>query len=393
MRFKDIISMAWKNLTASRMRSLLTILGISVGIGTIVFLISLGYGLQDLSIRQISSISSLTALDVVPASGSIVLNQNTLDEFTKIPNVEKVSPMLSLTGQIVFGNQVDAVSYAVNPDYFSFQNLKISSGGVFNQDENKVVVSSAVLKALGKREDEVLGKEIKFVGFLPKENSGEFDKKEINYSVCGVISDETSAFVYLPLTSIKPYLNDKTVYNSTKVKVASTDQIQNIRLAIESKGFKVTSIADTIDQVYSFFRYIQITLALFGMIALIVASIGMFNTMTIALLERTRDIGIMKAIGVQNKSINWMFMSESFLISFFGGIFGIVSGVIVAQLMDLLIQLLAKSVGSHAEKIFSVPIVILLLILAFSVFVGILTGFYPSRRAGKLNPLDALRYE
>ena len=376
------------------MRTLLTVLGISVGIAAIVFLVSLGFGLQALSIKKISSISSLTALDVTPASGSVVLNQAILSEFEKINNVEKTSPLLSLAGQIEHeSNKADAVAYAVNEDYFALNGIKTQTGGIFADDENKIVISSALMKALNAKEDDLLGKETTFFGYFAKPNSSEIDKKELKYLISGVIDDNTSSFIYLPLTSVSSNITKDTTYNSAKVKAINTDVIPDIKSAIQAKGYKATSVADTIGQIYQFFQIVQIVLASFGAIALIVASIGMFNTMTIALLERTRDIGIMKAIGVQNNAVRKMFLVESFLISFFGGIIGITSGYLAGKIANIIINALAVSVGGQPEKLFSTPSYVVLIIVGFSIIVGIATGFYPSSRASKLNPLDALRYE
>jgi ABC-type lipoprotein release transport system permease subunit len=373
---------------------MLTVLGISVGIATIVFLISLGFGLQELSVKKISSISSLTALDVTPAQGSVVLNDASLKDFEKIPNVEKVSPLYSFAGQAAIqSKQADIVAYGVNADYFSLQGLKTKTGGIFNDSDTPIVVSTALAKALDVGEDALMSKDLDIKGYFPTENSSEVTSKESKYQVVGIIDDGSSSFVYLPLKTIKNLLNNDSVYNSAKVKANSTDNLPGVRTVIESKGYKAVSIADTIGQIYQFFKIIQIVLASFGAIALIVASIGMFNTMTIALLERTRDIGIMKALGVQNGSVRKMFLAESFLISFIGGIVGILMGLFTAKLVNFIINVLAKSVGGEPEKLFSTPILAVLIIIGFSILVGVTTGFYPSKRAGKLNPLDALRYE
>lgn len=394
MKNIDILRLSWKNLIGNKMRTLLTVLGIAIGIAAIVFLVSIGYGLQELSIRRISSISSLTALDVSPASSSTVVNNNLLKDISNIPNVEKTSPLLSLPGQVINQeNKADIVAYGVGNDYFGLQGLRINVGGIFGDDGTQVVISSAVTKALNSSQDDLIGKEVIFLGYFAKENSTEFDKKELKYKIVGIINDDSSAFIYLPLSSLKEFVSDTTTYNSFKVKVDNQQNLSTVKSALESKGFKVTSVAETIGQVYQFFKYIQIILASFGIIALLVASIGMFNTMTIALLERTRDIGIMKAVGVQNSTVNKMFITESFLISFFGGIVGIFIGIGTSKIVNIIINALAKSVGGQAEKLFSTPITIVLAIVIFSVIVGITTGFYPAYRAGKLNPLDALRYE
>lgn len=394
MKIIDIFRIAWKNLTTNKMRTILTILGISVGIATIIFLISLGFGLQELSIKRISQISSLTALDVTPVQGNVSLNDTYLKEFEKIPNVEKVSPLYSFAGQVSKEeNKTDLVAYAVNSEYFSLQGIKIKAGSIFNDSKNPIVISTGVAKALNIGEDGLVGQSLLLQGSFPKESGNDFDVKDATYVIVGIIDDSSSPFAYVPLSSVQGFLNKNTTYNSTKVKVTATENIAEAKSSIESKGFKVTSISDTIGQIYSFFKYIQIVLISFGAVALFVASIGMFNTMTIALLERTRDIGIMKSIGVQNGTVKIMFLTESFLISFLGGMLGIGLGFGLGKLVNYVINILAKSVGGQPENLFVTPILAVAIITGFSILVGIATGIYPAKRAGKLNPLDALRYE
>jgi putative ABC transport system permease protein len=115
--------------------------------------------------------------------------------------------------------------------------------------------------------------------------------------------------------------------------------------------------------------------------------------MTIALLERTRDIGIMKAMGVKDRDVSCIFLFESALIATSGGVLGVVGGWLTSKVVNMIVNILAKSVGGEPQKLFSMPIVFSMGIIIFSIIVGIGTGFYPSKRASKLNPLDALRYE
>jgi len=394
MRMIDIFSVSWRNLTANKMRTFLTVLGIAVGIATIVFLVSLGFGLQDLSIKKISSISSLTSIDITPSQNAVSINGSTIAEIEKIANVDKVYPFLSLTGKISQPeNSVDVVVNAVNAEYFALQGLIPRPGNVFSEeDKDSIVISSGTAKALNRAPETLIGKKVNLDwNFQSSDEKKVGNKSEMK--IVGVINDEGSTYLYIPLAMLGDYLDGKTVYNSAKVKATNKDAIADLKSSVESKGFKATSVADTIDQVYVFFSYVQIGLSIFGAIALIVASIGMFNTMTVALLERTRDIGIMKAIGVQNSTIDKMFMVESFLISTLGGFIGIALGIAGSFLINFVVNILAKSVDAEANQYFTYPTLIILIIFVFSLLVGIATGFYPAKRAGRLNPLDALRYE
>jgi putative ABC transport system permease protein len=130
-----------------------------------------------------------------------------------------------------------------------------------------------------------------------------------------------------------------------------------------------------------------------GGIALLVAAIGMFNTMTIALLERTRDIGIMKAVGVDNRDIYWMFLTEAIIISGLGGALGGALGLLLSIGINAIVNGLATLVGADSVILFRTPLSFVAIVIVFAVVVGISTGIYPSKRAAKINPLDALRYE
>ena len=158
-------------------------------------------------------------------------------------------------------------------------------------------------------------------------------------------------------------------------------------------GYLVSSLSDTIDQAKKIFRIIQIILALFGLVALVVSAIGMFNTMTVTLLERINEIGILRSIGASANDIRLLFLVESVLMGFLGGIGGIVVGYLGGEIANFGLNILAKSFGGEPLNLFYRPFWFIGFIIIFSTIIGFLTGIYPSRRASKLNPLEALRYK
>lgn len=395
MKYSEIIRTAVTNLKGNRTRSVLTISGIGVGIGAIVFLVSLGNGLQEVTTKKIGSIGALTTLDVGSAKkANFKLDKPTLDEIAKIQGVEKVSPLLSTGAKAEFSDaKTDVVINAIEDEFFALEGTRVNYGGLFANTKEDIVVSSAVAKALKQEPQNLVNQSVKLKVSLPTEGGKTFTEKELTYKVLGVFVDDSSAFIYIPLGSIQADLPSSVVYNSAKVKMISKETIGPARAKIEEMGFTVTTIADTISQIEKTFQIIQIVLSLFGAIALLVAAIGMFNTMTIALLERTRDIGIMKSIGVRNRDIYRMFLTESSLIAFLGGIVGVCGGFIISKGINFGINILAKSVGGEPQNLFVTPLWFAGVIMVFSMLVGLATGFYPSRRAAGINPLDALRYE
>lgn len=395
MKLSEIFRISLTNLKSNRMRTLLTVVGISIGIATIVFLVSLGYGLQELSIKKIASIEAINTLDVSPGKNSSQLvDDQFIEKLKGMQDIGKISPLLSMGTKFEFeGRQTDAVGNFIDDDYAKLEGINPVLGAFFANTPGDAVVSTALLKAINVEENNALMKEANVNVIMVNSSTREKISVKKQYKIIGVIKDDSTSYAFFPKASVVKDISWPLVYNSVKVKVGDQSKIQDVKSQISSMGYSVTSIADTISQVDRIFNIIQLVLAFFGFVALMVASIGMFNTMTIALLERTRDIGIMKSIGVKDRDVSKIFLFESALIATSGGLLGVIGGWLTAKIINFVINILAQSVGGEAQNLFSMPIVFALIIVLFSMAVGIGTGFYPSKRASKLNPLDALRYE
>ncbi|MEP7162783.1 MAG: FtsX-like permease family protein, partial [Candidatus Moraniibacteriota bacterium] len=166
-----------------------------------------------------------------------------------------------------------------------------------------------------------------------------------------------------------------------------------VRAGINELSLTASSISETIDQANKVFSAIQLILMIFGLIALIVSAIGMFNTMTIALLERTEEIGIMKAIGASKTSISLMFIMEATLMGFLGALGGVFLGYMNGEIINLLVNAIANRFGGESVDLFFSPLWFVLTVILFGAFVGLLTGIFPARAASKIDTLDALRYK
>jgi putative ABC transport system permease protein len=375
----------------------------SIGIGAILLLVSLGYGLQKTLLEKITTADSLLTLDVSEANtGSISLNKAAVEKIKNMEGVEEVSPAFQILAQ----GSVDNISADMNilgttPEYLKLGGVEIDKGEMLsNYNKDGIVITSALAGVLGKETQDFLGKEIAFTYYIPKaslenEEDGlgddyEMKKSERKFFIIGTIQSDAS-MAYVHADSLSELNIDK--YSQVKVKCRNTNIMSSIRNNILTEGFLVSSLSDTVDQANQIFNVVKIILMLFGVVALVVSAIGMFNTMTIALLERTEEIGIMKSIGASNTSISMMFMMESTIMGFLGGIMGILIGLIGGEIFDFGVNIIASRFGGETVDLFYTPLWFIGLIIGFAAVVGFMTGVVPARRASSIDPLDALRYK
>lgn len=398
MRVPDIMKLSTRMFKSRRMRTALTILGIGIGIGAILFLVSLGYGLQQALISQITSSDSLLSLDVVQGENSaIILDKKALDTIKAFPEVQEVAPLVSLKGQITYeGVTADMVANVTTPSFIKFSNMKLADGVVFDAEKNEVIISKAVATIFNITDlKEIIGKELS-ISFLAVRAGEAGDQLELidqpdTFVVSGVADDDSSSFVFFPVTKVQNVTLD--LYSQAKVRVHTTEELDSARNKILDLGFVVASLSDVIDQANKIFGILQIILAIFGIVALVVSAIGMFNTMTIALMERTQEVGVMKALGASRRDIMSMFVTEAVIMGFLGGLAGTTIGMLGGEAFNLLLNILAKRLGGETIDIFFTPLWFTLTIIGFSTFVGFITGLWPARRAARLNPLEAVKYK
>jgi putative ABC transport system permease protein len=184
-----------------------------------------------------------------------------------------------------------------------------------------------------------------------------------------------------------------TNYSQARIIVSSKNELDQVRRQVESKGFVTQSVADTVAQINGVFSTARTVLALLGFVALAVASLGMFNTLTVSLLERTREVGLMKSMGMKSEEVKELFLTESMIMSVFGGVIGLFVGFLGGQILSLILSLFSLTRGVGFIDISYLPLSFILLILGLSLLVGLVTGIYPARRATRISALNALRYE
>jgi ABC-type antimicrobial peptide transport system permease subunit len=261
--------------------------------------------------------------------------------------------------------------------------------------KKQAVASRAMLKVLGINESEAVGKKFMasfvVVGDLLSNPKEKIESAPTEYTIVGITPEEKTPFFYVPFIDLKSLgiVN----YSQVKVVVENKAELAKTRTQIESMGYSTRSVADTVEQINSLFNTLRNVLMLLGMVALAVAALGMFNTLTVSLLERTREVGLMKAMGMKSSEVQELFLTESMIMGFFGGIFGIALGGILGKLVSLGLSFFAIFKGVGLVDISHIPISFVFVIILLSLLVGIATGIYPAKRATKISALNALRYE
>lgn len=259
----------------------------------------------------------------------------------------------------------------------------------------QAVISSGLASLLGVPVDKAVGREFTASFIIGKSLmptiEGKSYSEDTTYKIIGVLDDDNNTYFYVPYTDMKK-LN---VPHVSQMKIILTDSslMPKVRKGIETLGFRTNSTIDTVKQIESLFNNLRIVLAVLGLVALGVASLGMFNTLTVSLLERTREIGGMKTMGMVSEEVQDLFLAEAMIMGLAGGFGGLLLGSMVGKGLSLLISAIALSQGQGFIDLTYIPLPFSTFIVVSSFIVGVLTGIYPAQRAKKISALNALRYE
>ncbi len=416
MKLNSIIKLNLQRFKNRKLRVFLTVLGVGVGISIVYFLIALAFGIQELVVNRIVTSQSLLTLDVTVGAGVKDLLSLSDDYFTSLPetnsSVIKVLPQKNMAATLGYGDLVgQSVAYLVQPDFFGLAGVSPMLGELYTKDNQyAIVVTSHLLKLFKLSPEEALGKDVDVTLIMPKElilkeqqqqdqllgeeGTGGTLSRRIDFTqkftIIGIV-DAGSNYMYMPLGRVPGI--DELEPSLLKVQVADQDSVDPLKKELQSRGYSVSALTETLDQLNQIFGFTQIMFTAVGIIALFISAVGMFNTLTISLLERTREVGIMKAIGATSKDIWGLFLFDSILIGFLGGMSGLLLGFFSTEVINYAINMVAQRAGGEAVDLFSAPLWFIALVVISSFVMGAVTGFYPARRASKIDPLDALRYE
>lgn len=415
-----------KDLLARKGRSLLTILGIVIGVAGVIIIISLGAGAQSLVIGQVTKLGS-NLVGVLPGKSNengpptavfgVQIKTLKLSDIeaiknkSKVPNITDVASFVSSNITIIAGREsVDTKFTATDGSYVRIQNTEMIKGTFFTDEEansgaNVIVLGYDVAKALFPNGNEI-GQIVKIK--VPDNNPLDTNvSNSIPFRVIGVQKKlGTVTFqnqddqVFIPFSIGQRQILGIDYIQFARIKI---DDAINVKVAMEdikrvlreehrirdaeNDDFSVRDLADALKLLTGITDTLRIFLGLMAGISLIVGGIGIMNIMLVTVSERTREIGLRKAIGATNRNIRNQFLLESIVLTFTGGILGIILGIIVSYL----IALGARFAGYDWAFIIS-PLAILLAV-SVSILTGIIFGLYPALKAARLDPIDALRYE
>ena len=444
MRFWDLVSLIIENLNRRKGRVVLTAVGVVIGTAAVVLLVSLAIGLQQSATSNLWGINDLSKIEVYPNYGEVamveakivgggggggggtisnqkLLTTNAINDIKQIQGVQFVIPRDYLMGGgLLKAGTLKSWASIMGVESTNLEELGYISGqGTLELKKGTAIIGSWVVNNFydpkqrpgqeAPAPPELMDQRIKLV--LSKwTNDGQEIKKTVTLQIVGVMQEmrndaDGSVFVSMAeLTAWNEWFNNgkrinrnKDGYSNVIVRAKSPEVVVDVTEQINALGFMAYSPQSTVEGINSFFTILQIIFGGIGAIALLVAAIGIANTMTMAILERTREIGLMKAIGATNKDVLTIFLGEAAGIGFLGGLGGILIGwggskvlnVFAAQFLAGQAQQGMISSGLSAVT----PSWLLLFAIIFATLIGFLSGLYPALRAATLEPVMALKYE
>lgn len=397
MTWLDLISLGWRNLTSRKSRSLLTIGGVGVGIMAIILLVSIGYGLQALAVRETLQSKSLNFLDIRLGTGAVQkLDQSVTTKIKGFNDVKNIYPQLETPAKLTLpqsSTKADVIALINDTTYVKQSDLRLKAGRLFADDQAEVVVSTALLKLLSISSNNALQTKITFLPLIREELRIQTNAtQEATFTVVGIVEDDETPFLSSPIKPVADIIGEF-AFSAALVEVASPESIESIRIQVKDLGLETEYIGDIIAQLNGIFTIIRSVLAGFGLIATFVAALGMFNTLSVSLMERTREIGIMKTLGTKRMDVWKLFLIEGMLISVSGGLVGILLGLGVGEGLNGLFNIIARATNHDTVDFYYSPPLFLLMIFALVIVLGAFVGLIPARRATRISPLEALRYE
>jgi putative ABC transport system permease protein len=384
------VKMAFKSIWASKLRSFLTMLGIIIGVMSVITLVAIGQGTAKKVTDQVQSLGSdLLTVNILGRGASTVIDYAQAEQLAEIEGVSRAAPVITQNATVKFGTESEDVNVTgTTRDYLDVQNYELAEGRFIGQVDLDYRLKAAVL---GSDTAETLFGGDSAVGAYLSINGNRF-------KVVGVLAPkgESSAgssdeIVIVPITTGERVFRSagvRTIYltvENEKEAEAVRERLENHLAKIfrgDTNSFRIFSQQELLETVTSISDTLTLALGGIAAISLVVGGIGIMNIMLVSVTERTREIGVRKAIGAKKRNILLQFLVESVVLSGLGGLIGIGAGIGVAN---------AVSGTMSIDVVFSPDL--MLLAFGFSMFIGVLFGLFPANKAANLNPIEALRFE
>lgn len=438
MKFNDGLKLASRDLSRRKLRTFLTALAIAVGTMLIVTLVSLGTSGENLILSKFQNNASLKKVTVVNMKYFDIENTDfseldmdsmykkidaaSIEKFSKISGVTEIkanitTPISSIkidnneskndtkiiglyNNNSIFSN--DSIQ-SVGKDYNN-NNLNpiIDGRNLNNSDKNSILIGKSYLSNMGIKDyKSIIGKDITIIENKTENPNITISPLEVKVKVIGIINDkfETKDTLITSIdvaNKIKGYYTlqenyiDNVGYEAVDLHAKDMNDVSHISNSIKNLGYYSSSYQEIVDQIKNSFKIIKVILAVLGIIVLFVASVGTINTMIMVIYERTKSIGIMKSIGANRNNIHSIFLIQSGIIGFIGGILGLIFSIININIIQLALKLFLQSKNIKETISFTIPSWLLLGALAFSILISIIAGIYPSIKASKMDPVEAL---
>jgi len=461
MKGYDLLELAVRNLRQSKLRNGLTTVGISVGVASLVAMLSLGVGLQQMATRRLAGSGLFDTVFVTSRQDfrgfdreddakaphpdqAPVLDEPARVKITHLTNVTEVEPEIRVMGEVVSGGETHFGFVTGLPmsarENEAFDNLK---GKFFSgNDADEAILLTDFAKELNPKNPlELIGQDITLRygerQSLPQEssdrpqiagggnnaNSGGGNGDDFGFSVVrklqtlrvvGLIDAEpyggmrtvSRGRIFLPVgtterlnmaqfTDMRSSLRGASgkSYMTLTVRVKDPGKVAAVQDAISQMGFRTFSVLDATKSLRRFFTVLDLFLGIFGSLALAVATLAIINTLVMAVLERRREIGVMKAIGASDQDVKKLFFTEAGAMGFFGGVLGILLGFAIGKAINFGTGIYLHRHQLPAEAVWSMPSWLVGAAIAFSIVVSLLAGLYPASRAARLDPVQTLKYE
>jgi len=397
MNLINILKLAFSNLLLKKTRTFVTVGGISVCVAITLFMIGASIGIQKTIEEALEKPEFSNVITANTKTNKTIIDEAMLSTLGSINNVSRVEYIANLSGTLVYhGTTKASPVYALSDNYFSVAPVIFESGNNFGEVKtglDQVIINTRMMESIGiENTTEAIGKKISLNilvtnDLAPTQTEPSKDYSGNEYQIIGIIDKGETPLVYVPVGSVSK-LGVKN-FNQAKILVTSFDKVQLAKESVDQLGLVTTSAKDIMKQFDRVFSLIRFVLVIFGIVTLIIATLGTLNTITISLVEETRQIGFLRLIGIREKDVKYLFISESILLSFTGTIIGVFLSYILIVLGNKWISMFTEGTITGLLQ-FSYFVVIIVLFI--SLILGLLTGINPAKRAVKIDPLVALRF-